>query len=65
MDVNWKRLGLLKPEEKIRVCIDLTDGCVQICSDGIKEQFPGISEEELIEKLYERLQWFKRNRRDA
>ena len=63
MDKNAERLGRLKPEEKIAIAIDMTDACVRICADGIKAQNPGISEEELIEKLRERLEWTKRNRK--
>jgi len=53
-------LGRLKPEEKVAIAIDMTDACVRICADGIRAQNPGISEEELIEKLRERLEWIKR-----
>jgi cytochrome c len=59
LDKNAERLGRLKPEEKI--AIDMTDTCIRICADGIRAQNPGISEEELIEKLKERLEWKKRN----
>ena len=62
MDKNAERLGRLKPEEKIAIAIDMTDACVRICADGIRAQNPGISEEELIEKLRERLEWTKRKR---
>ncbi len=62
MDKNWKYLGRLKPEEKVLLCIDMTEGCVQICTDGIRNQFPNISDEELIGKLRERFEWSKRNR---
>ena len=60
MDKNAERLGRLKPEEKIAIAIDMTDACVRICADGIRAQNPGISEEELIEKLREKLEWIKR-----
>ena len=59
---RWERLGRLKPEEKVMIAIDMTDGCVSICADGIRQQYPGISEAELVEKLRERLEWAKRNR---
>jgi hypothetical protein len=62
MDPNWERLGHLKPEEKVMLAIDMTDVCVQVCANGIRQQYPCISEQELIEKLRERLQWIKRNR---
>ena len=60
MDRNWKRLGRLPPEEKLRIAIDMTDACVRVCADGIRTQNPGISEKDLVEKLRERLEWSKR-----
>jgi hypothetical protein len=62
MDKDWKRLGYLKPEEKVLLCIDMTNGCTPICADGIRKQFPSITEEELIAKLCERLEWSKHKR---
>ena len=62
MDKNWERLRRLKPEEKVLIAMDMTDGCVRICADGIRSQYPGISEEEVLEKLREGLEWSKRNR---
>jgi len=61
MDEEWERLGRLKPEEKVQLCIDMTDGCMRVCADGIRQQFPGISDKELIEKLRERIEWAKQN----
>jgi hypothetical protein len=63
MDKEAERLGRLKPEEKVAIAIDMTDACVRVCADGIRTQYPGISEEELIAKLRERLEWSKRGRR--
>lgn len=58
-----ERLGRLRPDEKVNIAIDMTNTCVRICADGIKAQFPGISEEELLERLRERIEWSKRWRR--
>lgn len=63
MDKDWERLGRLPPEEKVAICMDMSDACVQVCADGIRAQNPGISEEELIEKLRERLEWGKRHQK--
>jgi hypothetical protein len=63
MDKNAERLGRLKPEEKVAIAMDMTDACVRICADGIRAQCPSISEEELIAKLRERLEWSKRYRK--
>lgn len=57
-----ERLGRLKPEQKVLIAIDMTDGCMRVCADGIRQQFPDISDEELLEKLRERLEWAKLNR---
>ena len=53
----------MKPEEKVAMAIEMTDLCVNICAAGIKAQHPDISEEELIAKLRERLEWSKRWRK--
>lgn len=60
MDKAAKRLGNMKPEEKVAVAIDMTDACVNVCKAGIRAQYPGISEAELDEKLRKRLEWQKR-----
>ena len=62
MDKNAERLGRLKPEEKVAICMDMTGFCVRVCAAGIRAQYPSISEEELLEKLRERLEWSKRYR---
>ena len=58
-----ERLGRLKPEEKVAFCIEMTDACVITCAAGIRDQNPGIGDEELIEKLQERMDWIKRPRK--
>jgi hypothetical protein len=63
MDSEAERLGRLKPEEKVAIAVDMTNACVRICADGIRAQHPDISEEELLAKLRERLEWSKRGRR--
>lgn len=62
MEDDSERLGHLKPEQKVLIAIDMTDGCMRVCADGIRQQFPGISDAELLEKLRERLEWAKLNR---
>jgi len=39
----------LKPEEKVNLAINMTDACVRICADSIKDQDGTIKEEELLE----------------
>ena len=63
LDDDTERLGRLKPEEKVALCIDMTNACIQTCAAGIRAQNPDISEAELVVKLRERLDWMKRNRK--
>jgi hypothetical protein len=62
MTGDFERLGCLSPEEKVAVALDLSDVCVRVCADGIRARFPGISEDELLVRLRERLLWGKRGR---
>ncbi|MCL5949667.1 MAG: hypothetical protein M1490_04240 [Candidatus Bathyarchaeota archaeon] len=62
MEDDSDRLGHLKPEQKVLIAIDMTDGCARVCAEGIRQQFPEISDAELLEKLRERLEWAKQNR---
>ncbi len=62
MEDDSERLGHLKPEQKVQIAIDMTDGSMRVCADGIRQQFPGIIDAELLEKLRERLEWAKQNR---
>lgn len=37
------------------MAVDMNEACVRVCAESIKPQNPNITEEELIEKLQERL----------
>ena len=60
LDKDKERVGRLPPEVKVNMCLGMSEAVVRICAEGIKAQFPGISEEELIERVRERLEWSKR-----
>ena len=62
MDQNGEQLGRLQPEEKVAIAIDMTDACARVCASGIRDRSPGISDEELLSRLRERLEWSKRRR---
>jgi hypothetical protein len=55
-----ERLGKLKPEEKVDLAVGMSDFVIRVCADGVRAQYPGISEEELIERVRERLQFGRR-----
>jgi len=63
VDKDAKRLGRLKPEEKVAIALDMSDACVRVCKAGIRTQCPDAREAELNEKLRQRLEWQKRQRR--
>jgi len=58
--VDWEEL---KPEERVDLAIGMSDVVVRVCAEGVRAQYPDISEEELIEKVRERLEWSKRWRK--
>jgi len=45
----------LTPEEKVNLAISMTDVCVRVCAEGIRDEHPGITENRLLELLRERL----------
>jgi hypothetical protein len=55
-----ERLGRLPPEVKVNMRLSMSDAVMRICAEGIRVQNPSISEEEVIEKLRERIAWSKR-----
>jgi hypothetical protein len=63
MNDDREYLGRLKPEEKVAICIDMTDVCMQTCAAGIRAINPSLSDEGVVEKLWERLDWRKRPRK--
>ena len=56
-------VGKLLPEVKVNMAIDMTDAMVGVCAEGIKVRNPAISQEELLEKLRERLEWTRRRQK--
>jgi len=55
----------LKPEEKVDMSINMTDVCVQVCADGIRDQNKGISEAQLMKELRERIMLQKRRHHEV
>jgi hypothetical protein len=55
----------LKPEEKVNLAINMTDVCVRICADALKNEYPGIGEKELIKQVRKRLTFGRRHGREA
>jgi len=50
----------LKPEKKVNLAIGMADVCARICADAIRDQHQTIKEEDLIERVRERITYGKR-----
>jgi len=50
----------LQPEEKVELAIGMTDVCVRICAEAIRTRYPAIKEEDLVERVRERMMYGKR-----
>jgi hypothetical protein len=58
-------IGKLKPEKKVNLAIQMTDVCVRICADAVKDRHPSVKDEELIELVRERINYRKRHKREV
>jgi|GEM_PF-1717170 len=56
---DWRKL---KPEERVDLAINMSDVCIRVCAEGVRAQYPNISEEKLIELMRERLMFEKKLR---
>jgi len=54
----------LKPDEKVRACVGMTDVVTRICADGVRKSHPSISERELISILRRRFSFGRAKRPD-
>ena len=52
----------LRPDEKVDVAIYMSDVCVHICVDSVKDEDRTISGKDLVKRVRERIS-FGRNRR--
>jgi len=58
-------LDHLKPKEKMNLAVSMTDVCVRVCADAVTDQYPKIEDEELIERVRERIMFGKRREREV
>jgi len=59
---GWRKL---KPEERVDLAVNMSDVCIRVCAEGVRAQYPNISEEKLIELVRERLMFDKNLRRKS
>lgn len=58
----WVSVRRLRPEERVNLAVGMSDVCVRVCADGVRDWDPSVSEEELVERVRERLLFSKRRR---
>jgi len=52
-------------EKRVNLAINMSDVCVRISSDAIRDKNPGIKEEELLELVRERIMYGRRRVREV
>ncbi|MGQ9461192.1 MAG: hypothetical protein ACUVRA_08185 [Candidatus Bathyarchaeaceae archaeon] len=55
----------LKLENKVNLSINMTDVCTRICADAARDQDKAIKEDEIIERVRERIMYNKRRHREV
>ena len=55
-NLSWDKL---KPEEKVNLAISMTDVCVHVCADAVRDLNRGLREEEIVERVRERIMFGK------
>jgi len=60
--VEGLSMGELRPEEKVNLAIGMTDVCVRVCADAVRYRNQTLSEDEVIERVRERIMYAKRRK---
>ena len=58
----WLFVRRLRPEERVNLAVGMSDVCVRVCADGVRDGAPDVSEKEVVERVRERLLFCKRPR---
>ncbi|MFH0848158.1 MAG: hypothetical protein V1857_01480 [archaeon] len=52
-------------EERVNLAIDITDACVRVCADAVRDEQPKMKEEQLLERVRERITYGRRRPREV
>jgi len=52
-------------EERVNLAINITDACVRVCADAIRDKYATVKEEELLERIRERIAFLRRRKREV
>ena len=47
-------------EERVNLAINMTDACVRVCADGVRDEQPKMKEKELLKRVRERITYGRR-----
>jgi len=47
-------------EERVNLAINMTDACVRVCADGVRDEQPKMKEKELLKRVRERIAYGRR-----
>lgn len=59
------RRSRLKPDEKVNVAVYISDACVRVCADSIKDRERRINKKKLMKRVRARIDFGKRREREA
>jgi len=49
----------------VNLAISMTDVCVRVCADAVRDRYPTIKEEELLERVKERIMFGRKREREG
>jgi len=49
----------------VNLAIGMTEACVRLCADSVREQYPKIEQEELLNRIRERIMFVRQCRREG
>jgi len=63
--VTQKEKERSRAEKRVNLAIDMSDVCVRISSDAVRDKYPKVKEEELLELVRERIMHGRRRVREV
>jgi len=54
-----------RAEEKVNLAINITDTCVRVCADSVRDRYAMVKEEDLLERVRERIMYLRRRKREV
>jgi len=52
-------------EERVNLAISITDACVHVCADAVRDRYKIVKEEDLLERIRARIMYQRRRKREV